>query len=284
MENRAYALAVGVFTLLLGAGVVFVALWFSGNTEVRDTYTLESGHAVTGLNPQAPVRYRGIEVGRVETIGFAPDSPRKIRVTVSVREGTPITRGTYAQLGSQGVTGLAYVILDDEGDKPQPLSGDQSAQAPIPVRPSYLDEITGAGKTLVTGADDVARRLNQLLSEANQKQLMKTLAGLETATNAIADLARKLDPAVRDLPAVTDGARKALAELARLPDDSSWVQRGLVEYGQLLRKLGKGAPAGSDKRREREHSEPCTGAGRHAGNSEKTVLRWQREQQAAGLA
>jgi TolA-binding protein len=40
-----------------------------------------------------------------------------------------------------------------------------------------------------------------------------------------------------------DGARKALVELARLGDDSPWVQRGLVEYGQLLRKLGKGAEA-----------------------------------------
>ena len=241
MENRAYALAVGVFTLLLGAGVVFVALWFSGNTEVRDTYALESPHAVTGLNPQAPVRFRGIEVGRVETIAFMPDNPRKIQVTVSVRSGTPITRGTYAQLGSQGVTGLAYIILDDDGDKPQALAPEQSAQTPIPVRPSYLDEITGAGKTLVTGADDVARRLNQLLSEANQKQLMKTLAGLDAATAAIADLARKLDPAVRDLPAVTDGARKALARADTLLGNMNRLTEELVQKVDTLERVSRSA-------------------------------------------
>jgi TolA-binding protein len=39
------------------------------------------------------------------------------------------------------------------------------------------------------------------------------------------------------------GARKALAELSKLDDGSPWVQRGLVEYGQLLRKLGKGNEA-----------------------------------------
>jgi TolA-binding protein len=40
-----------------------------------------------------------------------------------------------------------------------------------------------------------------------------------------------------------DGASNALADLAKLSDDSPWVQRGLVEYGQLLRKLDKGAQA-----------------------------------------
>jgi TolA-binding protein len=39
------------------------------------------------------------------------------------------------------------------------------------------------------------------------------------------------------------GASKTLADLSKLNDESPWVQRGLVEYGQLLRKLGKGAQA-----------------------------------------
>ncbi len=242
MENRAYALAVGLFTLLLGAGVVFVAMWLSGNTEIRDIYQLESRYPVTGLNPQAPVRFRGIEVGRVESIDFGRDDPRKIVVTVSVRSGTPITRGTYAQLGSQGVTGLSYVILDDDGDKPEPLSADQSAASSrIPVRPSYIDEITGAGKTLVTGADDVARRLNQLLSEGNQAQLMKTLASLEKATVAVAGLAGRLEPAARGLPAVTDDARKVLARADILLGSMNRLTEELAQRADTLERVSRSA-------------------------------------------
>ena len=37
MENRAYAFAAGLFTLLLAAGVVVTALWLSGKTEERVT-------------------------------------------------------------------------------------------------------------------------------------------------------------------------------------------------------------------------------------------------------
>src|SRR6185295_7414285 len=119
MENRAYAFAVGLFTLLLGAGVVFAAMWLSGKTEVRASYMLETHFPVTGLNVQAPVRFRGVEVGKVEKIEFEPKDARVILVRVAVSAETPITKGTYAQLGSQGVTGLAYVILDDEGKDPE---------------------------------------------------------------------------------------------------------------------------------------------------------------------
>ena len=115
MENKAYALAAGLFTLLLGAAVIVVAMWLSGETHEREYYVLESRHAVSGLNVQALVRLRGVEVGKVESIAFDPEDARVILLRISVRAGTPITRGTVAQLGSQGVTGLAYVMLDDDG-------------------------------------------------------------------------------------------------------------------------------------------------------------------------
>ena len=241
MENRAYALAVGLFTLLLGAGIVFAAMWLSGDTERREIYQLESRYPVTGLNPQAPVRFRGVEVGRVVSIAFSRDQARTIVLTVSVKSGTPITRGTYAQLGSQGVTGLAYVILDDDGDKPELLSPAASVEARIPVRQSYFDEIAGTGRHLVADANNVAKRLNALLSESNQAQLMKTLTSLDDATRGIADLARKLDPAIRNVPAMTDDARKALASADTLLANMNKLTVELMQRADTLERVSKSA-------------------------------------------
>ena len=241
MENRAYAIAVGLFTLLLGSGVVFLVMWFSGDTEKRDTYRLESRFAVTGLNIQAPVRFRGVEVGRVESIAFEDKAARSILIAVSVKSDTPITRGTYAQLGSQGVTGLAYVILDDEGDKPERLSPADSEKTRIPVRQSFFDEVAGSGKNLVADANEVARRLRALLNEKNQAQLMRTLGGLEVATRGIADIARKLDPAIRNMPAVTDEARKAFARADTLLANMNTLTTELVQRVDTLERVSKGA-------------------------------------------
>lgn len=241
MENRAYALAVGMFMLLLGAGVVFIAMWFSGDTEKRDIYQLESRYPVTGLNLQAPVRFRGVEVGRVESIAFDSGDARSIVITVSVKRGTPITRGTWAQLGSQGVTGLAYVILDDDGGKPELLSAVESGKARIPVRQSFFDDLAGAGKGLVADAGQVVQRLNALLSEGNQAQLIKTLSSLEEETVRFGALALKLDPTLNNLPALTDEARRALARADTLLTNMNLLALELTRRADVLEHVAKSA-------------------------------------------
>ena len=240
MENRAYAFAVGLFTLLLGAGVVVAAMWLSGETEVHEIYTLESRYPVTGLNIQAPVRFRGVDVGKVESIAFSPADARRILVRVSVRSGTPLTRGTYASLGSQGVTGLSYVILDDDGSRPEPISADDPALR-IPVRPSFLDEITGSGKDLLGEVRQVAVRLNRLLDEGNQAQLVRTLVALETATKSISDFTARLDPAIRDVPALTADARKAFNRAEELLANLNRLTTALNEQVGAIERVAKSA-------------------------------------------
>lgn len=211
MENKAYAFAAGVFTLLLCASLVFIAMWMTGETEERDLFVLESRYPVTGLYSQAPVRFRGVDVGKVETIDFDPKNPQLIVVRILVRTGTPMTKGTYAQLGTQGVTGLAYVMLDDDGSRPERLLAEAAETNRIPVRQSFLDELSASGQELVTDANRLARRLSGFLSDENQAQFVRTLASIESAAARIDKLAVEAGPAVRNLPALTDEAGKVLA-------------------------------------------------------------------------
>lgn len=217
MENRAYALAAGLFTLLLGIGVAATALWFSGKTTTTNNYVLVSRHAVTGLNVQAPVRYRGVAVGKVVSIDFDPHEPRSILVGITAKTGTPLTKGTYAQFGSQGVTGLSYVILDDDGAKPEPLTAEGDKPARIEVRPSFIDSVSASGQEMINNFNQVAKRVNTLLSEENQRQLASTLRNLDRASGKVAALAASLEPAAKALaPAVKaiEPAVKALPALA----------------------------------------------------------------------
>ena len=240
MENRAYAFSVGVFMLLLGAGVVWGAMWLSGKTEARESYMLETRFAVTGLNVQAPVRFRGVEVGKVETIEFLPNDARVILVRIAVRADTPITKGTYAQLGSQGVTGLAYVLLDDEGKNPERVAGGD-LNYHIPVRASFLDEISGSGRELLTDVRQLASRVNVLLTDSNQAQLMRSLAGLERATNRVSELAAKFEPAIAKVPALTDDARKAVAHADELMVNLNKLTLELTRRVDALERVAKSA-------------------------------------------
>lgn len=241
MENRAYALSAGTFTLLLGIAVIVTAMWLSGNTYERVLYTLESKHGVSGLNLQAPVRLRGVEVGKVESIAFDAADRKLVLVGIGVRTGTPITRGTVAQLGSQGVTGLAYVMLEDDGSKPDPLPPGRDAGARIPVRPSFLDELSGSGKDLVTEVNQIARKLNLLLGEKNQAQLLRTLAGLESATERVAVLARALEPGVKGVPGLVAEARTTLTGAQALFTEIAELSRAIKKEASAMERIAKSA-------------------------------------------
>ena len=241
MENKAYALAAGLFTLLLGTGVIVAVMWLSGETYERASYVLESKHAVSGLNIQAPVRLRGVDVGKVESIAFDPEDSRLILVRVGIRAGTPITRGTTAQLGSQGVTGLAYVMLDDDGKKPELMTPSTDKQARIPVHASFLDDLTGSGKDLLTEVSQVVLRLNLLLGDKNQAQLIRTLASLETVSTRAAALAHALEPAAGNMPALTADARKALVRADTMFAELTELSRELKHHAGVLERVAKSA-------------------------------------------
>ncbi len=211
MENRAHALAAGLFMLLLGIGVLVAAQWFSRDNYEKVQYTLVSNHSVSGLNVQAAVRLRGVEVGKVDTIDFDEEDPRNILIRINVKGGTRITRGTTAQLGTQGITGLAYIVLDDDGKNKTFLPPSNDKDKRIVVEKSFLDELTGSGKDLISQFGQVAQRVNKLLEDENQDQLIKTIAELEKASQRVGTLAQALEPGVKNVPALTADARKMLA-------------------------------------------------------------------------
>ena len=70
MENRAHAFAAGLFTLVLGAALAAVALWFSKDDLQLVPYLMTTSSSVTGVKVEAPVRYRGVDVGKVDEIAI----------------------------------------------------------------------------------------------------------------------------------------------------------------------------------------------------------------------
>ncbi len=216
MENRAHALAAGLFTIAFIGALIIAAAWFGGEVNRLDTYMLVSKTPVSGLSPGSAVRYRGVDVGKVENIRFDPQDARNILIKISVSEKTLVTRGTFAQLGYQGMTGNAYIQLDDDGAPSEPLKTSSHEPARIAVRPSLLDQIMGSGQKLLGSVSEVGNRLNSLLSDKNQTQLFQTLASIDSAAGQMAKLGKGLEPAVNKLPAVAQNAESMLKNLNTL--------------------------------------------------------------------
>lgn len=207
MENRAHALAAGLFTLLLGAGLAAVAYWFGKDDARLVPYIVTTTQSVSGLKTESAVRYRGVEVGRVDSIRIDPAGDGRILIRIGVAEDTPITKGTYARLGYQGVTGLAYISLDDDGSSPERLASRSGKPAQISLRPSIVD----SGEDLLTAFGELMERVGSLLDEENQALVKKTLAGVEQAARKASLVAEKLEPGVKEIPGLIGDARGTLS-------------------------------------------------------------------------
>ncbi|GBG02678.1 ABC transporter substrate-binding protein [Azospira sp. I13] len=205
MENRAHALAAGVFTLLLVAAALFAVWWFGGKHELTRDYLVVTQGNVTGLNVQAQVRYRGIRVGRVEEIHLDKARPDDILIRISILDEVPVNRSTIAILNYQGVTGLAQVQLEERGDDERPLDTPKDQLPRIPMQPSLIQELSDAGADTLRQARDLLTSANKLLGDDNQRRIGNTLANLEEVSTGLKPAARELGPTLAQL-------RKALSE------------------------------------------------------------------------
>ena len=210
MENRAHALAAGLFTLVLGAALAAVALWFSKDELKLIPYALATSSPVTGLKVEAPVRYRGVDVGKVDDISIDTANSGRVQIRIGVREGTPITKSTYAQLGYQGITGLAYVLLGDDGKSKEALQSSSDAVAAIRMKPSLMDD----GETLFVSFAEIADKIKHVLDDENQGRVRRTLANLEEVTQRASTVAKKLEPSLEAMPGLIAEA-KGLAHETR---------------------------------------------------------------------
>ena len=241
MENRAHALAAGLFVIFLSVAMAAAAMWLSGETVIRDSYLLESKGSVSGLNPQAAVRYRGVDVGKVESIRFDPENPRNILIGIAVDRSVVLTKGVFAQLGYQGVTGLAYVQLDDDGKQPERLQGDAANLVRIPVRPSLMEKITDSGQDLLVNANDSLKRVNQLLNDRNQARFSQILENIEGASGRFDDIANQLQPGLKALPGLVAEAGVVLKRTDRLLIDLSQATLKASQQGGVIDSLAQSA-------------------------------------------
>jgi phospholipid/cholesterol/gamma-HCH transport system substrate-binding protein len=205
MENRSYALLTGLFTLLLGAALAVTYIWFRGDSRDYDEYLVSSHLPVNGLYPQAAVRFRGVEIGKVEKVFLDPQNPRNVLIHISVQHSIKITKGTFAQLGYQGVTGIAHVLLDDEGNDPEPIPRPADGLPTIIVRGNVFDDLVENSKLLLKQAGTLMDRLNGIVGEDNQNRLERTLANFEKASE-------QLEPALKAIPEVAERAQQLLGE------------------------------------------------------------------------
>lgn len=243
MENKAHALAAGAFVLLMSALLVALAVWLTRDTGQRLPYEVTTRDTVTGLQPQASVRFRGINVGKVATIGFDPKIPGNVLVHIDVDQGTPMTRSTFASLGFMGVTGIAFVQLDDTGESMEMLPTSEEQPARIPMRPGLVSQLSDHSTRLLKELEETSRRVNLLLAPENQKKLVTSLETLQQAAASVPPLMKEAGATFRSFRETSASVANTADEVKKTAAEFSLLSQRVQQPGGLLDQLTQGAGA-----------------------------------------
>ena len=162
MEKDANYFFVGIFVSVALLALVGFTIWLMGAGEFAryQRYTVYFTDAVSGLANEAPVKYQGVDVGRIVDLRLAPERTDLIKVDIEVKEGTPIRGGTSATIALQGITGTSYLELATASDDLEPPRRVAGEQYPIlegkgsELR-AFLDELPKVAKSLQTALGSV---------------------------------------------------------------------------------------------------------------------------------
>lgn len=229
MENKSHAMAAGIFVLVVAALLAGLAVWLTRDNRQYQLYEMSTKDGVSGLQPQATVRYKGVPVGKVVRIGFDPQIPGNVLIRIAVGEDTPVTPATYAQLGYQGVTGLAHINLDDDSKTPQQLKPGPSGLPRMPMKSSPLNMLADQGPVLLERVDEISRRLSAMLDEDNQKRVSEALQNIAAAAGSVNELAGTMNKAAAGFPQITADAHQTLQSLTKAGNAATGVAGDLQQ-------------------------------------------------------
>ncbi|WP_294265114.1 MlaD family protein [Propionivibrio sp.] len=216
-----YAL-VGAFVLVLGAVLVAGVLWLASGGAFQkkyDLYLAVEDESVAGLNLNAPVKYNGVDVGKVRLIQLDPGNPERVNLIFAIERGTPIKEDTVAVLKTQGLTGITYVELSGGARDAPPLGVTAGNEYPqIRTKPSLSARLENVLTSVLTKLDSTSGNINDILSDENKAAFKSLLADIATVAHTIAARKDTIDAGLANAGRTLENTSSASAQLGPVVD------------------------------------------------------------------
>jgi len=230
-REKTSKLIIGIF--ITGAVIITViaVIWLGASHyfENGTRYVTYFDESVQGLNPDSTVKYRGVDIGRVEKIAVAPDK-KLVEVVMKIDLSPENARQTYAQLKTAGLTGIVFIDLDRQDKKntitPPLLSFDPPYQV-IYSRPSTttqilagIDVILSKTKDLdLKGISDEVKTVQQALAEFLSGPRTKSIiANVDATAQHLNSTSKNIDRIVAEsgIDTILSDTKKTVAEMRLL--------------------------------------------------------------------
>lgn len=177
--------------------VVALLMLFFGFNFLKGSDFFSSNHKYTviydnidGLTASNPVQINGLTVGQIRSIKILQDQGNKLLVTVEIKSGIRVTRGSRAVLADDGLLGGKLIRLGINPGTPELENGGQLVSAKETGLSALIKEKT---LPVLNNVDSLTYQLNKVVGQFDQtgvvlnQTLRSANAGVRTLDLAIAE-------------------------------------------------------------------------------------------------
>ena len=219
MEKHVNYAMVGLFVILLGGAWLAISLWLAlGDFATSYTrYLVYMDESVSGLYLDAPVKYRGVEIGKVREIELNPLVLDQVQLTLDIVSNVPIKEDTIAVLTVQGLTGIAFIDLTGGSlDAPPLEAGDDELYPVIRSDPSFFSRLDRSGSDLIANMNVLALGLAKLLDGETRQSIKQMISNVRDVTAELADQKEAMGASVAGIPVLLQRIDETTREFEKM--------------------------------------------------------------------
>jgi phospholipid/cholesterol/gamma-HCH transport system substrate-binding protein len=227
MINKRTKFLVGLFVTSGVVIMVATVIWLGMTNFFQQgkNFAVYFDESVQGLDVEAPVKYRGVSIGRVGRINVAADS-RLIEVILAMDPGISLQGKVFAQLKIVGITGNMFIELDQvkEGIEATSLELKFPTEYPvIPTRPSDIQQLfnkidTAVDKLAAIDLAEIITQFQKTLEHLDQAIVGADVAALSAHIKSTLDLVDQVADSP-EFPAILNRFNSLLVKLEKSVDD-----------------------------------------------------------------
>lgn len=197
---------VGLFAIAAIVAMVSLFMWLNGTELVQNGPEMEAAfERIEGLRPGAPVKYAGVDVGRVTRIYFDHQS---VIVVFRINTKVELPQAIEAGIASAGVVGDKYLELH-----PTTIENKRTDDRIAGKSPASMEELYTSAGEILESIKNITASLNTLLGDKELTASLKdTVARIQRLSATLERMAVQSEPQVYELFKNINLASSRLAE------------------------------------------------------------------------
>lgn len=184
---------------------------------------------ISGLVEGAPVRYAGVDVGKVlkPVIFETEEGHTRVRLGLGISEGVKIKNDSTAIINSLGIIGEKYVEIFPGSPSAPALKPGEEIQG---IDPVALETLMAKAQVILTKLEDALSGVNNVLTINTQKDIKITISNFKKFSRDINRLTKKTELIINKINK-GEGTVGKLIYAQELHDELLALIKGIKEHG-----------------------------------------------------